>query len=92
MGVMALTVQLAKLAIRFEGVNRRAISQNLVSLGQMIESCLYKTAHYNYRNKTRPYPLIRQVMNGTGAIWQFVPKVARHSSRAAFGYWPVPVS
>src|ERR1700730_18102927 len=65
--------------------DRRAILQNLVSLGQMIESCLYKTAHCNYRNKTRPYPLIPQVMNGTGALRQFVPKVARHSSRAAFG-------
>jgi hypothetical protein len=35
---------------------------------------LYKTAHYNYRNTTRPYPLIPQVMNGTGALRQFVPR------------------
>jgi hypothetical protein len=38
------------------------------------ESRLYKTAHYNYRNTTRPYPLIPQVMNGTGALRQFVPR------------------
>ena len=36
----------------------------------------------------RPYPLTPQVMNGTGALRQFVPRVARHSSRATFGYWP----
>jgi hypothetical protein len=30
-------------------------------------------------------------MNGTGVLRQFVPKVARHNSRAAFGYWPSPV-
>ena len=40
----------------------------------MAESRLYKTAHYNYRNTTRPYPLIPQVMNGTGALRQFVPR------------------
>ena len=40
----------------------------------------------------RPYPLTPQVMNGTGALRQFVPRVARHSSRATFGYWPAPVS
>jgi hypothetical protein len=39
----------------------------------------------------RPYPLTPQVMNGTGALRQFVPRVARHSSRATFGYWPAPV-
>jgi hypothetical protein len=54
----------------------------------MAGSFLYKTAHCNYRNTTRPYPLIPQVMNGTGALRQFVPKVVRHSSRAALGYWP----
>ena len=26
----------------------------------------------------RPYPLTPQVMNGTGALRQFVPRVARH--------------
>ena len=31
----------------------------------------------------RPYPLTLQVMNGTGALRQFVPRVARRSSRAA---------
>src|ERR1700704_3313503 len=38
---------------------------------------LYKTAHIahcNYRNATCRYPLIPQMMNGTGAIRQFVPK------------------
>ena len=30
----------------------------------------------------RPYSLTPQVMNGTGALRQFVPRVARHSSRA----------
>jgi hypothetical protein len=38
------------------------------------KSRLYKTAHYNYRNTTRPYPLIPQVMNGTGPLRQFVPR------------------
>jgi hypothetical protein len=38
------------------------------------ESRLYKTAHYNYRNTTRPNPLIPQVMNGTGTLRQFVPR------------------
>ena len=40
----------------------------------MAESRLYKTAHCSYRNTTRPYPLIPQVMNGTGALRQFVPR------------------
>ena len=52
----------------------------------MVGSRLYKIAHCNYRNTTRPYPLILQVMNRTGALRQFVPKVVRRSSRAAFGY------
>jgi hypothetical protein len=52
----------------------------------MAGSRLYKIAHCNYRNTTRPYPLIPQVMNGTGAAPAVRPKVARHSSRAAFGF------
>ena len=48
---------------------------------------LYKTAHYNYRNTTRPYPLSDEWNRSTPAVR---PKVARHSSRAAFGYWPAP--
>jgi hypothetical protein len=46
----------------------------VIRLSPMAESRLYKTAHYNYRNTTRPYPLIPQVMNGTGALRQFVPR------------------
>jgi len=46
----------------------------VIRLDPVAESRLYKTAHYNYRNTTRPYPLIPQVMNGTGALRQFVPR------------------
>jgi hypothetical protein len=38
----------------------------------MTEWRLYKTAHCKYRE--RPYPLAPQVMNGTGALRQLVPR------------------
>jgi len=46
----------------------------------------YKTAHYISGTTRDLYPLIPQVMNGTGPLRQFVVKAARHSSRAAFEY------
>jgi hypothetical protein len=46
----------------------------------------YKTAHDISGTPRDLYPLIPQVMNGTGLLRQFVVKAARHSSRAAFGY------
>jgi hypothetical protein len=49
----------------------------------MAEWRLYQTAHCNYGNTTRPYPLIPQVMNGTGALPAVRQEVARHRSRAA---------
>jgi|SoiMethySBSTD1v2_1073268.scaffolds.fasta_scaffold2340046_1 hypothetical protein len=49
-------------------------------------------AHYNIRNTTRLHPLIPQVMNGTGLLRQFVPKAARHKSRATFGCRAAPIA
>jgi hypothetical protein len=52
----------------------------------MAEPRLYKIAHHNSGTQHALSPFTAHVMNGTGVLRQFVPKAARHSSRAAFGY------